>query len=418
MAKDAIIIGGSTAGLLNGIMLKHHGYDVTVLEQFSGTRDGYDAGITIGPDVMSFLAKHDRVQCPFALTCTPPIKFNIHGKPRLEHKQTMVMTCWALLSKILRANFDGVTSNAVPVAPESRATDGTVEYRSGCRVLDVKDMGSRVEVHYEDAGSHVRTAISAGLVVVADGSNSSIRKLLAPDVERQYAGYICWRGTVSESSVENKGFNEKYSGKVAFHFMKGNYIIHYSTPTDDGDLDEEKRLYNWVWYMNLSDSSSDAEKLFTDVNGKQHQGTLPRGLVRPENWEKQKSLASSVLPVGLAEVVSKTTRPFLTKIYDVTSSRILFFDNKLYVVGDAAMSIRPNVGMSTQLAAYDCNMLERVVEGKITPSQWERAVLRYRYAQRRFGLTMAAYGLRSKFAAVWEGLKWLLLLLLQKVGIK
>jgi 2-polyprenyl-6-methoxyphenol hydroxylase-like FAD-dependent oxidoreductase len=170
--------------------------------------------------------------------------------------------------------------------------------------------------------------------------------------------------------------------------------------------------------MNLPERSGNAKELFTDVNGKQHQGTLPRGLVRPENWEKQKLLAASVLPPGLVEVISKTTHPFLTKIYDVTSSRILFFNNKLFVVGDAAMTIRPNVGMGAQLAAHDCNMLERVVEGKITPLQWEQAVLRYRHAQRRFGLTMAAYGLRSKLAAVWEGLKWLLLLLLQKVGIK
>ncbi|KAF2446603.1 FAD/NAD(P)-binding domain-containing protein [Karstenula rhodostoma CBS 690.94] len=401
MGSDAVIIGGSTAGLLNGVMLKHHGYNVTILEQFSGTRDGYDAGITIGPDVKSFLAKHDRVQRPFALTCTPPLKFNIQGKPRLEHKQTMVMTCWALFSKILRVNYDGTTSTAVPVAPEPSVTDGTVEYRSGARVTGVKDVGDRVEVHYEDTNSHVSTTISAGLVVVADGSTSSIRKLLAPDIERRYAGYICWRGTISESSIKNKEFNE-----------------NYSTPTDDGDLDQGKRLYNWVWYMNLPENSSDIERLFTDVNGKQHQGTLPRGLVRPENWEKQKSLALSVLPPGLAEVVSKTTRPFLTRIYDVTSSKIIFFNSKLFVVGDAAMSIRPNVGMSTQLAAYDCNMLERVIEGKITPSQWEKVFLRYKYAQRRFGLTVAAYGLRSKFTAVWEGLKWLLLLLLQKVGIK
>lgn len=164
--------------------------------------------------------------------------------------------------------------------------------------------------------------------------------------------------------------------------------------------------------MTVPDASQEMKDLFTDVNGKQHQGTLPRGLVRPEIWEKQKAVATSMLPPGLAEVVTKTTRPFLTKIWDVTSSRVLFFYGKLFVVGDAAMSIRPNAGMSTQLAAYDCNVLERVIEGELTPSQWEKEVLRYRYAQRRFGLTVAAYGLGMWYAAVWEALKWLSLLLL------
>lgn len=206
-------------------MLKHHGYNVIILEQFSGTRDGYDAGITIGPEVKGFLAKHDRVQRPFALTCTPPLNINIQGKPRLEHKQTLVMTCWALLSKVLRANFDGVTSKAVPVAPVPRPSDGVVEYRSGARVTAVRDIGDRVEVSYEDVDSHATTTISASLVIVADGSTSSMCKQLAPEVNRKYAGYICWRGTISESCIKNTEFNEKYSGKLAFHWMPRSYVI-------------------------------------------------------------------------------------------------------------------------------------------------------------------------------------------------
>ncbi|KAL5376409.1 hypothetical protein DPSP01_010519 [Paraphaeosphaeria sporulosa] len=108
----------------------------------------------------------------------------------LEHMQTMVMTCWTLLSKALRANFDGVTSIAVPVAPELRTSDGTVKYRSGSRVTAGKDVGDRVEIRYEDIDSQVKTTISANLFIVADGSNFSMRNLLGPEVEHSYAGYI------------------------------------------------------------------------------------------------------------------------------------------------------------------------------------------------------------------------------------
>jgi 2-polyprenyl-6-methoxyphenol hydroxylase-like FAD-dependent oxidoreductase len=210
---------------MNGIMLKHHGYNVTILEQNTDSRGGYDAGISIGQDVTSFMSKHDRVQREFALTCTPPVKFSLEGRPQPEHKQTMVMTCWALFSAILRANFDGATNNAVPVAPESEDGDGRVEYRSGVRVVGLKDLGDKVEVQYEDVHNKGIAAISAGLVVVADGSNSSMRKLLMPDVQRKYAGYMCWRGTVPEICIEEKGFNEKYSGKAAFHFMQRSYLL-------------------------------------------------------------------------------------------------------------------------------------------------------------------------------------------------
>jgi hypothetical protein len=160
------------------------------------------------------------------------------------------------------------------------------------------------------------------------------------------------------------------------------------------------------------------ESLFTDVNGVQHHGTVPRGLVRPDIWEKQKTLAASALPSGVAEMVTKTAQPFVTKIYDVASTKALFFGNKLFLVGDALIPLRPNVGMSTQAAAHDCNMLERVIEGAITPPQWEKSVMKWRHAQRRFAIFASSYGLRSKFVAVWEGLNWLLLLLLQKIGIR
>jgi hypothetical protein len=161
------------------------------------------------------------------------------------------------------------------------------------------------------------------------------------------------------------------------------------------------------------------ETLFTDVHGVQHHGTVPRGLIQPSVWEKQKLLAASAFPSGVAEMVTKTTQPFVSKIYDVAdSTRATFFGNKVFLVGDALMPLRPNVGMSTQAAAYDCNMLERVVEGTITPLHWERDVMRWRRAQRRFAIFISAYGLRSKVVAAWEGFRWLLLLLLQRLGVR
>jgi hypothetical protein len=46
------------------------------------------------------------------------------------------------------------------------------------------------------------------------------------------------------------------------------------------------------------------------------------------------------------------------KVYDVTSTKATFFDEKLFLVGEAQFNLRPNVGMSTTHAAYDCNELE------------------------------------------------------------
>jgi flavin-dependent dehydrogenase len=88
-------IGGSNAGLMCGVMLKHHGYDVTILEQeTSPSRQGDDAGITIGPAVQRFLEKHDRVKRDMVIPRPPGVRININGEPGAQHGQTMVNTSW------------------------------------------------------------------------------------------------------------------------------------------------------------------------------------------------------------------------------------------------------------------------------------------------------------------------------------
>jgi 2-polyprenyl-6-methoxyphenol hydroxylase-like FAD-dependent oxidoreductase len=138
--------------------------------------------------------------------------------------------------------------------------------------------------------------------------------------------------------------------------------------------------------------------------------------VQPKRWEEQKELAKKVLPEGLAAIVQEST-PFLTKIYDMTCSQALFFGGKIFLVGDAQITLRPNIGMSTTHAAYDCNELEKVITGVATPQQWEKSVLRWGAAQRRFAMTISAYGLGSKLSVIWNGLCWLGLLLGQRLGI-
>jgi 2-polyprenyl-6-methoxyphenol hydroxylase-like FAD-dependent oxidoreductase len=41
----------------------------------------------------------------------------------------------------------------------------------------------------------------ADLLVAADGFRSSIRGLLLPEVQPEYAGYVAWRGVVQESDL-------------------------------------------------------------------------------------------------------------------------------------------------------------------------------------------------------------------------
>lgn len=121
-------------------MLKHHGYTVTILErEISPSRQGYDAGIKIGPAVLNFLEKHDRVKRDMIMTCSPGVKINIEGKPKAQQGQTMTNTSWGLMMSVLRANFDGLTSKAVPLAPKPIGSDGEALFWHGALVTDRRE---------------------------------------------------------------------------------------------------------------------------------------------------------------------------------------------------------------------------------------------------------------------------------------
>jgi 2-polyprenyl-6-methoxyphenol hydroxylase-like FAD-dependent oxidoreductase len=56
---------------MHGIMLHHNGYAVTILEQDTASRrEGFDAGIRVGPDFVSLLKKYDRIDRPYEIHAT------------------------------------------------------------------------------------------------------------------------------------------------------------------------------------------------------------------------------------------------------------------------------------------------------------------------------------------------------------
>lgn len=206
-------------------MLKHHGYNVTILEQeTSPRREGYDAGIKVGPANEEFLKRHDRVQRDMIIKCDPGYMIDVNGRPKPQRGQTMLMTSWGLMVSILRANFDGLTSSAVPVAPQPETTDGNAWFRFGTRVTDIEDINGRVKMSFLSADSGTTETLLADIAIVADGSNSTIRQMLLPDVKREYSGYMCWRGTVREGDVDEK-WNSIYSEKATFHLMDRTYLL-------------------------------------------------------------------------------------------------------------------------------------------------------------------------------------------------
>jgi 2-polyprenyl-6-methoxyphenol hydroxylase-like FAD-dependent oxidoreductase len=148
-------------------------------------------------------------------------------------------------------------------------------------------------------------------------------------------------------------------------------------PGINGALAVGSRTVNWAWYCTYPSGSPELEELMTDTSSQRHRFSVPPGKVSPRIWTHQQALAAELLPADFAELVSKTTHPFVQLVTDVIASRASFFNGKVLLVGDALAGFRPHVFASTNQAALDALLLRDWLEGKTSLEEWEGSVLRY-----------------------------------------
>ena len=305
---------------------------------------------------------------------------------------TQQMTSWDLLYHLLRANFDGVESDYCEVPPPA-PSDGSGSYEYGHMVHDVRDGGDgKVEVEFEDRDGK-KSSESVDMLIGSDGASSTLRKILLPEVQREYAGYVAWRGTVPEDEVSTAA-KEAFVEKFAFYHSEGVQILSYIIPGKNGSLEVGNRLVNYVWYCNYPQYSEEYRELMTDSDGHRHHTTLPVGKMRPEIWDQQKEYAKKILPPQFAEIVKKTKQPFIQAITDVLSPRNSFFEGKVLLIGDAVAGFRPHTAASTSQAAFDALMLDELMRGEIDNDQWQEKTMDYARKMQRRGVEM---GQRSQF---------------------
>ena len=82
----------------------------------------------------------------------------------------------------------------------------------------------QVTVQYVDTKTGVEETIVSGMVIAADGIHSTVRELMGVPVRKEYAGYVAWRGTVSEDMLapSTLGF---FRDRMSFVKVAGTYFV-------------------------------------------------------------------------------------------------------------------------------------------------------------------------------------------------
>ncbi|CAL3968274.1 unnamed protein product [Diplocarpon coronariae] len=372
---NIIIIGGSNTGLMNGIVLKRLGHNVRILEQNTQSeRADLAAGITTYPEFEEFMKVHDQTGEPWSVH-SPAIQWlNKDAGVTRRLNKPLQMTSWSVIYYRLRANFDGLASGFCAKPPAAGEHDGSAIFDLGKQVTRLSvDGGVRVE--YTDLADGDKPAeVTADMVILADGANSRLRHALFPEVERRYAGYVAFRGTVPESEVSEET-KKAFDPNLTYFCFKGKYILLYIIPGADGSLAPGHRRYNWVWYHPIAARSQSFTDIMTDASGAVHRNTLPAGSMNPRAWENYKTIARLQMCAPFAEVVQKTSQPFVTAISDLACPRAVALGGKALIAGEALNLVRPHMALSTTASAAQALLLGQAFGGALTLREWERRVL-------------------------------------------
>lgn len=374
-------IGGSLAGLLCGIALKHAGHTVQILEQHGNDRDSHQSGLGLGPSGHDFLKRHDRHDHqPFSHVVTGLTILGRHGTVRHFPTGRRDITSWDALFYRLRSLYDGYSSPFYTTAPGAYDTDGFVTYDVYKQLLSITPVGSRMRMAVRDQRSGTCESIEADLVVGADGPNSLVRLTYQPHVRRQYAGYVIWHGLIPEKEVSTETL-ARVGTSVITHQVRTErqHLVLYLIPGVNGSLTPGERFLNFAWYTN--ETTEDLKGIMVDsVDGHRHRYFVPKGHVRENIWKARLVRAEELaLPEPFMEIASRIQEPFIQVITDYVSPRAAFEDGKVLLIGDALSQFRPHAALGVAQAASHVTALEDYVSGKISFRDWEAEVLRRSY---------------------------------------
>jgi 2,6-dihydroxypyridine 3-monooxygenase len=318
----AFVVGGSIGGLTAALVLRDQGWDVDILERSPVPLQGRGAGIVAHPTTVRYLV--ERAGRAIDTIGVPANRFRyIDDDGWIAHEQPCIYRL-ASYFELYQGLLDAF---------------GTEHYHLSTQLAHLDNRGDQVVLSLTDG-----QRVAADLVVCADGVRSTGRRILVPEAQPRYAGYVAWRGTIDRDELGGRTASILRDA-ITYRILPRGHLLIYPIPGPDGSV-----LCNWLWYRNVA-PGDDLTDLLTDRNGCKAELTVPPGLVQTRHLERLHSAADNELPPPLAELVRRSAEPFIQVIVDLEVPRMAF--GRTCLLGDAAFTLRPHIGAGTAKAADD-----------------------------------------------------------------
>jgi 2,6-dihydroxypyridine 3-monooxygenase len=325
------VVGGSLAGLTAALVLRDAGCDVVVYERSRHPLSGRGVGIVAHPATIRYPVERGRGDP------SSPVTFMryLDRAGRIAHEEETRFRFTSYYS-LYRDLLDML---------------GSDRYHRGHEMVGLAQDADGVTVRLA-SGDEAR----CDLLVCADGIQSTARRLLLPQLEHVYAGYVGWRGAVEEHDL-GEDVRAALSDALIYYVIPHSHMLTYPIPSAES-AEPGARTINWVWYRNVA-PGAELDQLMVDVDGRRQEISLPPGKVRPKVVEELRRTAGRDLAPQLAETVRATSEPFLQVVFDIEVPRMAF--GRVCLIGDAASALRPHIAAGTAKAAEAAWMLADAV---------------------------------------------------------
>ena len=330
------MVGGSIGGLTAALLLRDAGWEVDVFERSPAPLEGRGVGIVLHPVTVRYLVGRAGV-APDEISVPPRWLRYLDGAGGIAHQERC---------RYRFTSYDALYRRLLEAFGRDRHHLG-----EECTGLDEPEYSPGLEFA---SGRVART----DLVVFADGINSIGRRLLAPEAEPHYAGYVAWRGTIREDQVGSAAF-EAAADAITYRVLPDGHVISYPIPRPESSPGS-RRLLNWLWYRNVK-PGAELDDLLTGEDGTRFTTSVPPGQVPSGRVREFGSQAQESLPPALAEILTGTPEPFIQVIVDVAAERTVW--GRACLIGDAAFTLRPHIAVGTAKAADDAWTLVSAIEG-------------------------------------------------------
>lgn len=328
------VVGASIAGLSVANVLTRAGAHVSVFERGSESFGERGGGLGVSLDLCRAIA---------GAGAQPPPHI-VHARRRLwvkgeewEEPASICVTAYGVLWRWLRQRLDA----------------GAVQHL--CSVTRVEDTGAGVRVTTGDARVE-----RFDLVVAADGGASELRRLVEGDgYDRQFAGYVLWRGLVRARDLGDTAFGLR--GRFHIANRGSHHFVAYPIPSHSGSTAEEDRLLNWGWYYPLREEALAA---LTDRASLHAPHVLVRNDAALRSFAAVEEADGQRWPDWVLHVFARSRALGAIAphpVFELVPGRLAA--GNVVLVGDAAHLASPITGSGARMAMEDAIALGAALEG-------------------------------------------------------